>query len=229
MVWSGGWQVLWAAQEGRVGEERETWSKPPLLTPPLGSHLIPARLHSFTLARKPNAMPPLPRLLARRQCAAGLQAIANVAASIKAGYCNIGIAGVRASGLAWLGWVGGWGGCFLGAEGVSSECSAQAQQAVHALALGFCVPSAAAALWGRCTIACSALFDIAAPLPPPPPPPSSFHQGVESMTTDPLDWQGSNQPKVHEKQEAKDVLLPLGECGGWACCWAADGVGIEMK
>ena len=35
--------------------------------------------------------------------------------------------------------------------------------------------------------------------------------GVESMTTNPLDWEGSENPKMKEHEVAQDVLLPLGE------------------
>ncbi|EFN57082.1 hypothetical protein CHLNCDRAFT_143855 [Chlorella variabilis] len=71
--------------------------------------------------------PSVPAYTVNRQCAAGLQAIANVAADIRAGFYSIGIAG-----------------------------------------------------------------------------------GVETLTRDPLDWQGSDNPRVQESQDAQDVKLPLG-------------------
>ena len=68
----------------------------------------------------------------RRQCSSGLQAIASVAASIQAGFYDIGLAG-----------------------------------------------------------------------------------GVESMSTNPMAWDGGVNPKIAENQSAQDCLLPMGERG---CC-----------
>lgn len=64
----------------------------------------------------------------RRQCSSGLQAIASVAASIQAGFYDIGLAG-----------------------------------------------------------------------------------GVESMSTNPMAWDGGVNPKIAENQKAQDCLLPMGE------------------
>ncbi|PSC73107.1 3-ketoacyl-thiolase peroxisomal [Micractinium conductrix] len=79
---------------------------------------------ALLLAGFPNKVP---AYTVNRQCAAGLQAIANVAAGIKAGYYDIAIAG-----------------------------------------------------------------------------------GIEHLTKDPLDWQGSDNPRVLESPDAKDVGLALG-------------------
>jgi acetyl-CoA acyltransferase 1 len=65
---------------------------------------------------------------ARRQCSSGLQAVASVAASIQAGYYDIGLAG-----------------------------------------------------------------------------------GVESMSTNPMAWDGGVNPKIADNQKAQDCLLPMGE------------------
>lgn len=35
--------------------------------------------------------------------------------------------------------------------------------------------------------------------------------GVEHMTVNPLEWEGSTSPRIQEVEPAKDVLLPLGE------------------
>ncbi len=67
-----------------------------------------------------------------RQCSSGLQAIASVAASIQAGYYDIGLAG-----------------------------------------------------------------------------------GVESMSTNPMAWDGGVNPKIAENQKAQDCLLPMGEHSFW--------------
>lgn len=67
-----------------------------------------------------------------RQCSSGLQAIASVAASIQAGYYDIGLAG-----------------------------------------------------------------------------------GVESMSTNPMAWDGGVNPKIAENQKAQDCLLPMGEHPFW--------------
>jgi hypothetical protein len=44
--------------------------------------------------------------------------------------------------------------------------------------------------------------------------------GVESMTTNPMAWEGAINPRVTESQSAQDCLLPMGE---WAHGW---GVGL---
>ena len=69
-------------------------------------------------------------MLVRRQCSSGLQAIASVAASIQAGFYDIGLAG-----------------------------------------------------------------------------------GVESMSTNPMAWDGGVNPKIADNQSAQDCLLPMGERG----------------
>ncbi|KAL4433968.1 hypothetical protein ABPG75_000409 [Micractinium tetrahymenae] len=79
---------------------------------------------ALLLAGFPNSVP---AYTVNRQCAAGLQAIANVAANIRAGYFDIGIAG-----------------------------------------------------------------------------------GIEHLTKDPLDWKGSDNPRLLESQDAQDVGLTLG-------------------
>jgi len=41
---------------------------------------------------------------------------------------------------------------------------------------------------------------------------------VESMTTNPMAWEGAINPRVAENQCAQDCLLPMGEpghCFGW--------------
>ncbi len=73
--------------------------------------------------------PSVPAYTVNRQCAAGLQSIADMAAAIHAGYYDIGIAG-----------------------------------------------------------------------------------GVESMSHSPMMWEGSDNPKLEQNQEAKDCLLPMGGC-----------------
>ncbi|GAB4816352.1 hypothetical protein N2152v2_003398 [Parachlorella kessleri] len=91
--------------------------------PPSSKRVNEARMAMIVAGFPPS----VPVYTVNRQCAAGLQAIANVAAGIKAGFHKIGIAG-----------------------------------------------------------------------------------GVESMTTNPLDWEGSENPKMKEHEVAQDVLLPLG-------------------
>jgi acetyl-CoA acyltransferase 1 len=40
--------------------------------------------------------------------------------------------------------------------------------------------------------------------------------GVESMTTNPMAWEGAVNPRVAESQCAQDCLLPMGACDvGW--------------
>ncbi|KAI7843663.1 hypothetical protein COHA_002564 [Chlorella ohadii] len=78
----------------------------------------------------------VPAMTVNRQCAAGLQSIADAAAGIAAGYYDIGIAG-----------------------GNTSACS---------------------------------------------------HAGVESMSHAPLKWEGSENPKLEENEDAKACLTPMG-------------------
>lgn len=36
--------------------------------------------------------------------------------------------------------------------------------------------------------------------------------GVETMSTNPMAWDGGVNPKIAENQKAQDCLLPMGEC-----------------
>ncbi len=42
--------------------------------------------------------------------------------------------------------------------------------------------------------------------------------GVESMSTNPMAWDGGVNPKIADNQEAQDCLLPM---GALPCCFAA--------
>lgn len=117
-----------------------------------------------------------------RQCAAGLQAIANVAADIRAGFYSIGIAGGRGGGSA----------CALHVQTLLAKASQAAMPRADVLwpASKLAVPACCCAL------------------------PTLPAGGVETLTRDPLDWQGSDNPRVQESQDAQDVKLPLGEPSG---------------
>ena len=39
--------------------------------------------------------------------------------------------------------------------------------------------------------------------------------GVESMSTNPMAWDGGVNPKIAENQKAQDCLLPMGEHPIW--------------
>lgn len=109
----------WAGLGGRVGGRVRACMPP-------GWWAAAALASQSSSAALPTAAGPPPP--PRRQCSSGLQAIAEVAAAIKAGYYTIGIAG-----------------------------------------------------------------------------------GVESMTINPMAWEGGINPKVEGNQQAQDCLLPMGE------------------
>ena len=44
--------------------------------------------------------------------------------------------------------------------------------------------------------------------------------GVESMSTNPMAWDGGVNPKIADNQEAQDCLLPMGALP----CWLAAGL-----
>lgn len=85
-------------------------------------------------------------------------------------------------------------------------------QQLHTLGSRYVVPYAdkLQLLLRQCSSGLQAIADVAASIK------AGYYTigigaGVEQMSTDGMSWKGSVNPRVMEKQEAQDCLLPMGE------------------
>lgn len=138
-----------------------------------------------------------------RQCAAGLQSIADVAANIAAGYISIGIAG---------GVVGVGGGPAPSALGTRLLWSYAPKPltntgGANGCILNLCLGDGTTACTPRASSRTGLAMTHAAQLRLWP------HPGLqESMSKSPMKWEGSDNPRLEEVPEAKDCLTPMGAC-----------------
>ena len=144
-------------------------------------HAVGSSTCSSAAASSGSSHPTCIRVPCRPPClAAGLQAIAEVAASIKAGYYTVGIAG----GVSLL---------LLGASS-RKRCAGDVS--------------------GSRLLPANPIGWLSSSLPPATP--NHVAGQVESMTTNPMAWEGAINPRVAENQCAQDCLLPMGtlfRCG----------------
>ena len=145
-----------------------------------------------------------------RQCSSGKQAVG--------GWVG-GASRVVESGKESAGWLAGWTSAGWGA---SARCTLP-QDACQSANPTLC-PVAAPPPSASTTAGLQAIAQVAASIR------AGFYTvgiagGVESMTTNPMAWEGAINPRVAESQCAQDCLLPMGGWGGRWWGWVGWGGG----